>query len=865
MEMERAAFLKEKEQIEKLPDAEQKTYYTRWLETHPEKSTSRVVASLEYAKILYREGDFRGVIEALLPITMNHHEYPFCEEIVTCFNQTGLAVNCESEYEVARHYFQLALDIAEEHHVTSVFAKQHNNIGLTYYDQRDYENACREYAEGTKWLSDSAMKEIIVPMLYGNWINALIDWHHYSEGLELFCQHLNGRENPIPDEGDLLCSAMILYYKTGMMEQYQACKNKFLSGFPNYECMDSICQTLLENEIDIEDELFIKTLCNYMDSFVVSNFAAGNWYVGSKYADVKYNLSQKKDDKAAMLDAMQLKLAYQDKAIAGLQKRRLDALTEYIEISAEKQQALEKAEEATRAKSQFLSNMSHDIRTPMNAIFGITKLMEHDKADTEKMDVHIQKLQASSRYLLSLINDVLDMSKIESSEVVLNREEINIAEQIAQLDSVIRPQLDAKKQNFHICVHEISHENLMGDGVRLRQVLLNLLSNAVKYTPNEGTIAFDLAEKYSGEEDRSVFVFTVTDNGCGISKKFMEHIFEPFTREEASTTNRVQGTGLGMAITKNIVDLMGGTISVQSELGKGSCFTVTVPMTLAEDAVPYVPAEQILLLSQDEVLIQNETAAFRGTDIQLYVADSTEKAEEALEQNEIDAVLLAGHFDQSQLTDIVNRLRAKDDAAELVFCVDYDQKDSVRAMLRECGISKFITRPIFLTNLAAVLSQSEENTAAQNPQEEKTLEGMKFLCAEDNALNAELLEALLEIEGATCTILSDGKQMVERFETVKPGEFDAILMDVQMPVMNGLDAARAIRNGSNPLGKTIPIIAMTANAFSSDVQDCLDAGMDAHLSKPMDITILKRTIASLTGKCLRGGDECPSQEDEAEV
>lgn len=853
MEMEHEDFLKEKEKIEKLSDPEQKEYYMRWLETHTEKTAARVAVYLNYARILYQEGDFRGVIDALLPVTLNRHAYPFCEEIVTCYNQMGLAVNCESEYSLARHYFQMALTIAEEHQITSVYAKQHNNIGLTYYDQRDFESAIREYELGEKYLPESCLKEIITPMIYGNWINALISMQRYSDGLKMFYRYFDGRKDVIPEEEDMLCSAMILYYKTGMTEQYQLCKHRFLSIFPNFgDYVNAICQSLLENEIDTEDQSFVNILVNYMDFYMKNNLDSGNWYIGKKYADTRYKLARKEGDTTAMMDAIQLKLAYQDNAINGLQKKRLDALNEYLEISTEKQYALEKAEEATRAKSQFLSNMSHDIRTPMNAIFGITQLLEHDKNNPEKLDDYIQKLKFSSQHLLSLINDVLDMSKIESQEVTLNREYINLADQVAQLKSIICPQMEDKNQKFTIRIHGIRHENLVGDAVRLRQILINLLSNAVKYTPNGGAIIFELTEKYSVGEKHASFEFSVTDTGYGMSKEFTKHIFEPFTRAVNSATNKIQGTGLGMSITKNIVDLMGGEITLESELGKGSCFKVNIPLDIAEEAIPLIPVKQVLLITQEEPLIDNLTVAFQEVGIQLQTAESVEKAEQALRENHVEMILLTGHYNKNQLADTVCRLQKEASMAQIVFCLNYDQREVTYEELSSCGISKVVTRPVFLTELAAVLHQSSD-TEVRGETDGYALQGMKFLCAEDNELNAEILEAILEMEGASCTILPDGKQVVEKFESVKQGDYDAVLMDMQMPVMNGLEATRAIRHGSNPLGRTIPIIAMTANAFSSDVQDCLDVGMDAHLSKPLDIEALKRTVKTLTGQMYSGG------------
>ena len=398
--------------------------------------------------------------------------------------------------------------------------------------------------------------------------------------------------------------------------------------------------------------------------------------------------------------------------------QEIQKLNEELAASQEKlQAALVAAEKASRAKTTFLSNMSHDIRTPMNAIVGLTTLLEHEIHEPEKLQLHIQKIQNSSQHLLGLINDILDMSKIESSEVKLNEDPVDLMEQVAQIDSIICPQAEERGQEFKIHVHGIDHGHLLGDSVRLRQIFINLLSNAVKYTPVEGSVILDLTEEPSSIPEHANISITVTDTGYGMTPEFIKTIFEPFTRAENSTTNKIQGTGLGMAITKSIVDLMGGRIQVKSELNKGSCFEVVLPFAIDPNG-------------------------------------SQEKNGKYLHQE--------------------------------------GEKVSV-------------------------------------------LKGMKFLCAEDNELNAEILEAILEMYQASCKICPDGEKLVEAFETSAFGDYDAILMDVQMPNMNGLEATKRIRNGKNPLGRTIPIIAMTANAFNSDVQECLDAGMDAHVSKPLDI------------------------------
>ena len=396
-----------------------------------------------------------------------------------------------------------------------------------------------------------------------------------------------------------------------------------------------------------------------------------------------------------------------------------DEMRRAQDIAAE---ALHAAERASQAKTDFLSNMSHDIRTPMNAIVGLTTLMENELDQPERLAEHLHKLETSGQLLLGIINDILDMSRIESGKTTLNVEPMHLPQQLDQLSTMIRAQTNEKAQTFTVSTH-LRHENLLADPTRLNQVLMNILSNAVKYTPRGGHIRFEV-EELPRNEHYAKYQFTVQDDGIGMSEAYQKTLFDPFTREERSGTNKVQGTGLGMAITKSIVDLMGGSISVESATGKGTRFEVVLEFPIDAEA-------------------------------------------------------------------------------------DHAQK-------------------------LQALPEEEETVSP--------LSGMKFLCAEDNAINAEILEMLLEANGASCTICSNGQEIVDAFANVKPGEYDMILMDVQMPVMDGLEATRRIRNGENPLGRIIPILAMTANAFLEDMQKSKEAGMDAHLSKPVDIAALEQTV-----------------------
>ena len=389
-------------------------------------------------------------------------------------------------------------------------------------------------------------------------------------------------------------------------------------------------------------------------------------------------------------------------------------------------EALQTAENANKAKTDFLSNMSHDIRTPMNAIIGITSLIRHDAGNKAKVIEYADKIDISSQHLLGIINDVLDMSKIEAGKTVFKYSDFSILDLVQELDTIFHTQIYEKQQTLTIIKENIQHEWVNGDQVHLMQIFSNLLSNAVKYTQEGGEIQFFVEECETKSSVYAKYRFLVSDNGMGMSADFKDTIFDAFTRAESSLTNKIQGTGLGMAITKNLVEAMGGTIDVESELGQGSCFEVLMDLKIAEDRT-------VALAAQEET----------------------------------------------------------------------DEQDG------------------------------------------NILQGMKFLCAEDNELNAEILTELLKIEGAECTICENGEEILKAFEQSAPGDYDMILMDVQMPVMNGYEATKAIRRSSHELAKKIPIIAMTANAFSEDIQHSLAAGMNAHVSKPVEMKVLEKTIRSI--------------------
>ena len=436
-------------------------------------------------------------------------------------------------------------------------------------------------------------------------------------------------------------------------------------------------------------------------------------FVGLFYSISRCNLADQKAEYEKRNNEIQMQALREMEASNKKLKKAKDITTE----------ALQTAENANKAKTDFLSNMSHDIRTPMNAIIGMTSLIRHDAGNKDKVIEYADKIDISSQHLLGIINDVLDMSKIEAGKTVFKYTDFSILDFITELNTIFHPQIAEKNQTLTVTKENIRHEWVNGDQVHLMQIFNNLLSNAVKYTQEGGKIQFLVEECETKSSVYAKYRFLVSDNGMGMSADFKKTIFDPFTRAEDSVTNKIQGTGLGMAITRNLVEAMGGTIDVESELGQGSCFEVLIDLRIAE-------GRKVVLTAQEEI----------------------------------------------------------------------DEPDS------------------------------------------NTLKGMRFLCAEDNELNAEILMELLKIEGAECIICENGERVLEAFEQSAPGDYDMILMDVQMPVMNGYDATRAIRRSTHELAKTIPIIAMTANAFSEDIQYSLAAGMNAHISKPVDMKTLEKTI-----------------------
>lgn len=523
------------------------------------------------------------------------------------------------------------------------------------------------------------------------------------------------------------------------------------------------------------------------------------------------------------------------------------------------EEALQTAKAANAAKSNFLANMSHDIRTPMNAIVGFSVLLNKDAEKPEKVREYTRKITASSQHLLSLINDILDMSKIESGKTSLNMDVFSLPEMMDNLYTLVFPQARAKEQSFELYAQGALPEFLVGDKLRLNQVLINLLSNAVKYTQAGGQITLTVQRLTQDLANYAHLRFIVADNGYGMSEDFINTIFDPFAREVTDVTREIQGTGLGMAITKNIIDLMGGSISVHSRLKQGSTFIVELELAEGrqeQDEMFWTRHNitRLLAVDDEKEVCQGICSAMEGTGVEVSCAADGETAIEmavsARDRGEgFPIILLDWKMPGMSGVETARRLRRELGRETLIFVLTSYDLDLVEENCEEAEVDKFMPKPFFLSSFqraAAQVMDGEKDVPANVPvQEEASLAGLRVLAAEDNEINAEILVELLDMEEIQCEVVPDGQAVVDRFLKSGPGEFDMIFMDVQMPVMGGYEATRRIRASGHPNADTIPIIAMTANAFEEDVQTALAAGMDAHTAKPIDMGKLKRTIARL--------------------
>ena len=525
------------------------------------------------------------------------------------------------------------------------------------------------------------------------------------------------------------------------------------------------------------------------------------------------------------------------------------AASDTQELNAKLQVAVEKAESANRAKSTFLSNMSHDIRTPMNAIIGFTTLALSNIDDTDRVKDYLGKTLASSNHLLSLINDVLDMSRIESGKIHLEEVEVNLSDVLHDLKTIVSGQIYAKQLELYMDAMDVTDEDVYCDKTRLNQILLNLLSNAIKFTPAGGTVSVRVRQLAGKVRGCGQYEFRIKDNGIGMSQEFAQKIFEPFERERTSTVSRIQGTGLGMAITKNIVDMMGGTIEVQTAQGKGTEFTVCVPMRAqteqrSVEKITELEGLKALVVDDDFNTCDSVTKMLVKVGMRaewtLSGKEAVLRARQALEMSDVyHAYIIDWRLPDMNGIEVTRQIRSLHDDTPIIILTAYDWSD-IEVEAKAAGVTAFCAKPMFLSDLRETLMSAlgqKPTDAVQGllPEKNADFKGKHILLVEDNELNREIAQEILREYGFLVDSAENGAVAVEKVSTAAPGSYDLVLMDVQMPIMDGYTATRKIRALDDPARAKLPILAMTANAFDEDRRNALESGMNGFLSKPIVI------------------------------
>ena len=519
-------------------------------------------------------------------------------------------------------------------------------------------------------------------------------------------------------------------------------------------------------------------------------------------------------------------------------------------------EALAQAQHANHAKTIFLNNMSHDIRTPMNAIIGFTSLAATHIDSRETVRNYLNKIMTSSKHLLNLINDVLDMSRIKSGKVTINEEEASLPEIMHDLKTIVQSDIKAKQLEFYIDTLDVTNETIICDKLRLNQVLLNILSNAMKYTRAGGTVSVRIIQTDSNPDGYASYQFRIKDNGIGMSEEFLKHLFEPFEREQTATVSGIQGTGLGLAITKNIIDMMNGTVEVQSEAGKGTEFIVSFRFRTVDQSQRTEHLEKLMnqraLIVDDDVntcmsVSKMLSSIGMNPDWTTQGKEAVVRAEFAIEENKpYSAYIIDWLMPDMNGIEVVRRIRKViGDAATIIILTAYDWAD-IEEEAKEAGVTAFCSKPIFLSELHQILVAPYTEPAADTEEEsEKLLKGKKILLEEDNEINQEIAQEILGDAGLVIDIVSDGTEAVDTIKNVEAGTYDLILMDIQMPIMDGYEATRQIRALEDSERSSVPIVAMTANAFDEDRQKAMEVGMNGHVAKPIDISKLMDTLKDI--------------------
>ena len=744
-------FDKRCDELENAPLQERKTFFADVLAGETEKTDVRMMAFFRYALLFYRDGDFLAAREILEPFIIDYKSYRYRPEIIACFNLVGVVAYYVQEYALSRFYIREGLKIAREHSEVSRYAYEYNNLAVTYLAQQDYEKALEVIREAEKNMPVS--DEVMHAYIYRNLAEICCHLDRLDEAKDALakCLAYRGREI-LPEEVRIVNT--LLTYKSSDTAGYKRCCAELREHLPQLHAEEFLasCKVLFDCGMDAGDNAQVEWVLDAMDAYLRRDPQEAQ--VGLRAETCRYEYAKANGNTALMLAALEKKETYYALVLARKEEIHVRDAGRYLRIGQRLQNALESEAGANRTKTRFLANMSHDIRTPINGILGMLEVIRDCRSDEARVDDCLGKIDISAKHLLSLVNDVLDMTKIESGNMQMLDTSFDLRALLDSCCSIVEGQIVDRHMTFTKQIGPFWHPYLIGSELHIRQVLINILSNAVKYTPDGGEINFRAKETLF-EEGLVHLRMEIKDNGIGMSEEFLQHIFEPFTQEQRSSRTHYKGTGLGMAITKKLVDQMHGSLDVESEPGKGSTFIVrlSLPLGTPPKAEPSV------------VVRHAASAAASGSSWGDAPAAGAE-------------------------------------------------------------------------------------TAAPAPAAEKTvlpLAGLHLLLAEDNELNSEIATTLLEEQGASITAVENGRLALEAIQNAAPRTYDAILMDVMMPEMNGLEATRCIRafEGKGP-GEGTPIIAMTANVFADDVKACLDAGMNSHVGKPLDMKVLIGEILKYT-------------------
>ena len=528
-----------------------------------------------------------------------------------------------------------------------------------------------------------------------------------------------------------------------------------------------------------------------------------------------------------------------------------------LNLNKKLQITAKEARSASKAKTDFLSTMSHDIRTPMNAIIGLTTIIEKNLDDKKTVSENLRKISLASNHLLTLINDILDISKVESGKISLIPQTFSIVETVENLMNLSQPMIKEKNIEFGFHINRMEKEYLHTDQLRLNQIYINILSNAIKYTEPNGRVIIDMKEEESEKEGCVKLTYIVSDTGIGMSKEFMAHLYEPFSRQTDSRVNSIQGTGLGLAITKQMVDLMGGTIECQSEQGVGTTFTVVLDIPFAEHQRAEMKLDEmdVLIVDDDEILLETAVDTLHSLGLRAEPASGGLEALGMIKHREesgknYDIVILDLKMPDLDGIETIKRIRSEVKSNVPILLISAYSWSDVEEQAKEAGVNGFLSKPLFRSTLynkiSEILGAEVESIEPENDYSD--LQGLNILVAEDNDINWEIISTLLSMYGITSERAENGRVVVEKMKEAKEGAYTLIFMDIQMPEMNGLDATRTIRKLDDPWASSIPIIAMTADAFAENIAECLAAGMNGHIAKPVDVKLVIKEIRRIREK-----------------